>query len=60
MARLNDGSSGGSSGIRKGRRLTDYFVETDTENIEGGRRGAQGGRPLHESSVTRGLGAVIV
>ena len=59
MARLNEGSSGGSSGVQKGRRLTDYFVEADTASMEGGRQRAQGGRPLHESSVTRGLGAVV-
>ena len=59
MARLNAGSSGGSSGVQKGRRLTDYFVEADTASMEGGRQRAQGGQPLHESSVTRGLGAVV-
>ncbi|PUU75328.1 hypothetical protein B9Z19DRAFT_1067516 [Tuber borchii] len=58
MARLNDGSSGSSSGVRKGRRLTDYLVEADTGDKKEGQQGTQEGRPWHESSVTRGLGAV--
>ncbi|KAG0136920.1 hypothetical protein HOY82DRAFT_598319 [Tuber indicum] len=60
MARLNDGSAGSSIEVRKGRRLTDYFVEVDTASAEGGRQETHRGQPLHESSVTRGLGAVIV
>ena len=59
MARLNDGSSGKSTGVQKGRRLTDYFVEADTGNAGGGPWEVLGGSSLHESSVTRGLGAVV-
>jgi len=59
MVRLNDSSSGKSTRAQKERRLTDYLVEADTGNAGGGPWEVLGGSLLHESSVTRGLGAVV-